>query len=410
MADRRRVVVTGLGAVTPFGVGWEASWMDIKEGRSGIRYVKTFDLGDMPVKYGGEIDDLVAAEYLARPFTPSADKSVQLTMIAAREALQQARLIDADDRQVNASVGTIIGCGLGLWRETEKSSLAAQGGWRHVRPTTIPKAMPNALASSVSMYFGLTGGNSVVASACTSGAVAIAQGYAAVKAGLEEAVLCGGSDAPIGKMMFLWMNMRILAQHKVPDQACRPFDKSRNGLVFGDAAGMLVLESEESALKRGAVILAELAGVGAASDAFHLTAPSQAGQVAAIRRCLADAAVDPDDVDYINAHGTGTETNDQVEAQSIHEVFGPRGASLPISSTKSMIGHSLGASGAIEALVVVQSIRDQFVHPTRNCENPDPDLGLDYVPCRGRPHSVKLAMSNSFGFGGNNTVLLCGTI
>jgi 3-oxoacyl-[acyl-carrier-protein] synthase II len=407
MADGQRVVVTGMGAITPLGVGWGATWKELKAGCNGIRYVRTFDLGDMPVKFGGEIDDITAAGYLARPFTAQADKATQLALIASREALRQAAIIDGDDRQIDVPVATFVGCGLGPWRESEKSVLVAQTGWRHVRPTTIPKSMPNALACNISMYFGLTGGHCVMASACTSGSIAIAQGYMAVKTGLERAVLCGGAEAPIGKMMYLWMNMRVLARHEDPAKACRPFDKHRNGLVFGDAAGMVVLESAESAESRGAVILAELAGVGCTSDAFHLTAPSQTGQVAALRRCLTHAGVRPDEVDYINAHGTGTEANDQVEAQSIHEVFGSRGSKLPISSTKSMIGHSLGASGAIEALVITQSIRDHYVHPTRNCDEPDPELGLDYVPHQGREHTVEIAMSNSFGFGGNNAVLLC---
>jgi 3-oxoacyl-[acyl-carrier-protein] synthase II len=396
-----------MGAITPLGVGWDATWKALRAGCNGIRPVRTFDLGDMPVNFGGEIDDIAAAGYLARPFSAQAEKSIQLGMIASREALRQAALIDAGDKQVDIPVGAVIGCGLGPWRETEKSTLAAQTGWRNVRPTTIPKSMPNALASTISMYFGLSGGHCVVSSACTSASVAIAQGYALVKAGMERAVLCGGSDAPIGKMMLLWMNMRVMARHEDPAQACRPFDKRRNGLVFGDAAGMIVLESEESARSRGAAILAVLGGVGCSSDAYHITAPSRAGQVAALRRCLDDASVRPQEVDYINAHGTATETNDQVEAESILEVFGPRGSGLPISSTKSMIGHSLGASGAIEAMVIVQSIRDRFVHPTRNCDEPDPELGLDYVPRQGRGHAVEIAVSNSFGFGGNNAVLLC---
>jgi 3-oxoacyl-[acyl-carrier-protein] synthase II len=408
MTQPHRVVVTGMGAVTPLGADWGSTWRGLREGCNGIRRVKTFDPGDMPVAFGGEVDDLVAADCLARPISAKAEKSVQLGMIAAREALRQAGIVDDQEMQRDTAVAVALGSGLGPWRETEASALAYQRGWKSVRPTTVPKSMYNTLASSISLHFGLTGCHYVVASACTSASVAIAQAYMMVKSGMETAVLCGGADAPIGAcMMGVWMNMRILARHDDPALASRPFDKKRNGLVFGDAAAMLVVESLESAQARGATVLAEIAGVGGSSDAFHLTAPSQAGQANALRRCLASAEVRPEDVHYINAHGTGTEANDRVEAMSILDVFGPRGRDLPISSTKSMIGHSLGTSGAVEMLVLVQSILDQYVHPTRNCDEPDPEVGLDYVPHQGREHPIDAAISNSFGFGGNNTVLLC---
>jgi 3-oxoacyl-[acyl-carrier-protein] synthase II len=267
--------------------------------------------------------------------------------------------------------------------------------------------MFNSASSLMSIYFGLTGGNQVVSAACASGTVAIGQAFQLVRSGLEPLVLCGGADSPLCPSMFAaWTNLRVLARHEVPEQAARPFDEHRNGLVLAEGAGALVVESLESAVQREAPILAEIIGYGASSYAHHITEPSQAGQQLAIERSLRDARIDPDRVGYINAHGTGTEANDAVEAAAIHQIFGARGPALPVSSTKSMLGHSLGASGAQEAVVCLFTLREQFVCPTRNCDRPDPDLGLDYVPHQGRSQSVDIAMSNSFAFGGNNSVLL----
>jgi 3-oxoacyl-[acyl-carrier-protein] synthase II len=267
--------------------------------------------------------------------------------------------------------------------------------------------MHNALAGALSAYFKLRGANYVLAAACSSGALSIGQAYQAIACGVEDIVLCGGADSPLTPGMFsAWTNLRVLAMHDDPRRACRPFDRRRNGLVLAEGAAMLVLESLESAQARNRRPLARVIGYGAASDAHHITAPQAAGQVLAMQRCLRSAQISPFEVDYINAHGTATLQNDRTEAEAIHTVFGRAGRRVPVSSIKSMIGHTLGASGALEAIACVQSLREKFVPPTINCEEPDPEVGLDYVPNEGRPHPVRRVLSNSFGFGGSNCCLL----
>jgi 3-oxoacyl-[acyl-carrier-protein] synthase II len=261
--------------------------------------------------------------------------------------------------------------------------------------------------SIVSIYFGLHGEHHSISSACASSASAIGHAYLLIRSGMESIVLCGGSESMLCYTMMLgWNALRVLAQHDDPKKASRPFDRARNGLVMGEGAGMIVLESRESAERRGVPILAKVAGYAAVSDAYNITAPRLEGQVQAIRKALGNAGIRPADVDYVNAHGTSTQANDAVEAQAFHEVFGSRGNALPISSTKSMMGHSLGACAAQEFIACVHAIRDQFVPPTINLDEPDPDLKLDLVPHRGREHPVNLAMSTSFAFGGNNSVIL----
>jgi 3-oxoacyl-[acyl-carrier-protein] synthase II len=407
---RNRVVVTGMGAVTPFGAGAERMWQALRDGRSAIGPITSFDVSQMPVKFAGEVREVTPESWLRRECPSAMERGIQMSFGAAAEALRQARLIDANDRVVAPSplVSIIWGSGLGPCFESEYAyGCFFEKGPKGVRPTTIPKSMFNSASSLMSIYFGLTGGNQVVSAACASGTAAIGQAFQLIRSGLEQAVLCGGGDSPLCASMFAaWTNLRVLARHESPEKACRPFDRSRNGLVLAEGAGALMLESLDSARERGAPMLAEVIGYGASSDARHITEPSPAGQKLAIERSLHDAGIGPERVDYINAHGTGTQANDTVEAAAIRDVFGPRGESLPVTSTKSMLGHSLGASGALEAVTCVFSLRDQFVCPTLNCEQPDPELGLDYVPHAGRTHAMEVALSNSFAFGGNNAVLL----
>jgi 3-oxoacyl-[acyl-carrier-protein] synthase II len=271
--------------------------------------------------------------------------------------------------------------------------------------------MFNALSSNVSIYFGTTGTNLVIASACASGASAIGIGAVLIRHGYADIVLAGGADSPLTPPLFAsWTKLRVLAQNTDPQRASRPFDKQRNGMVLGEGAAMVVLESRDSAETRCVVPLALVRGYGTSSDAFHVTAPTVLGQRRAMECCLADAGLRPDDVAYINAHGTGTKANDETEAQAIVEVFGARGSTMPVSSTKSMLGHPLGATGAIEFIICIDSLRHGFVPPTINCDEPDPVVGLDYVPNVGRPHSARFAMSNSFAFGGNNVALLAESV
>jgi 3-oxoacyl-[acyl-carrier-protein] synthase II len=267
--------------------------------------------------------------------------------------------------------------------------------------------MFNSLSSNVSIHFGLTGANHVIASACSSATTAIGLASMMIRHGYADIVLCGGADAPLTPPLFSsWTKLRVLAEHEDPTRASRPFDRQRNGLVLGEGAAMAVLESRESAERRGVQPLGCVAGYGTASDAQHLTTPTVEGQMRAIQACLRDAGLEPDCVDYLNMHGTATRANDVTEARAVAEIFGPRGSRMPASSTKSTLGHPLGASGAMEFAICIQTIREQFVPPTINCDNPDPSVGLDYVPNEGRPHPVRYAMSNSFAFGGNNASLL----
>jgi 3-oxoacyl-[acyl-carrier-protein] synthase II len=341
-----------------------------------------------------------------------AEKSVQLGLVAAREALRQAKLLDDSDRLLKAEleISTLAGTGQGACHECEIGHVAFfHRGPQSVRPTTAPKCMFNSLASNLSIYFGLTGTNHVIASACSSGTAAIGLAAILIRHGYADIVLCGGADAPLTPTVYIcWTQLRVLAKHPDPKRASRPFDRQRNGLILGDGAAMVVLESRASAERRGVEPLASIFGYGTSSDAYHVTAPLLQGQVKAMRNCLADSGLSTEHVDYINLHGTGTKANDETEARAVVEVFGPRGQRMPASSTKSMLGHSLGAAGAVEFAICVQALLHQFVPPTINCDEPDPEVGLDYVPHVGRSHPVRVALSNSFAFGGNNACLLVG--
>jgi 3-oxoacyl-[acyl-carrier-protein] synthase II len=407
----REVVVTGVGAVSPYGVGAEPLWTGLSGGVSGIDWIAGLDVAEMPVRYAGEVKDFEHQKHLRRHSGLRHDRGSQMGLVAAAEALRHAGLLDHDDRVSEAvTVGTIVGSGLGPCGEAEfgYGSFFTRG-WRGVRPTTVPFSMHNALSGTLSVYFRLRGANYVVAAACSSGALAIGQAFHAISSGMEDVVLCGGADSPLSAGMFAaWTNLRVLAHHDDPRKACRPFDRARTGLVLGEGAGMIVLESLESARARGRRPLARVLGWGASSDAHHVTAPNVAGQVLAIQRSLRSANLTPAEVDYINAHGTATVQNDRTEAEAIHAVFGRAGSRTPVSSIKSMIGHSMGASGALEFVTCVAAMRDQFVPPTLNCDEPDSDLGLDFVPNRGRRHALNVALSNSFGFGGSNCCLLLG--
>jgi 3-oxoacyl-[acyl-carrier-protein] synthase II len=267
--------------------------------------------------------------------------------------------------------------------------------------------MFNSLSSNLSIHFGLLGTNVVIAAACSSGANAIGLATMLIRHGYADTVLAGGADSSLTPALFAsWTRLRVLAQHPEPQKASRPFDRQRNGMVLGEGAAMVVLEARENAERRGLAPLATIRGYGTSSDAYHITAPTIAGQQRAMENCLADADLLAKDIDYINAHGTGTKANDETEARAIVEICGRRGSDMPLSSTKSMLGHSLGASGAMELIVCVESLRHGFVPPTLNCHEPDPDLGLDYVPNVGRPHAMTVVVSNSFAFGGSNASIL----
>jgi 3-oxoacyl-[acyl-carrier-protein] synthase II len=409
----RDVVVSGLGTVSPFGAGILALWENVRAGHSAVDWIEC--LGELdphfyPVRYAAEVKRFVVANHLQNHCPARLGKTAQMGLVAAREALQQARLLDENEhvRHSDSRVSVIVGSGHGPCHETEGGYEAYfLRGPAAIRPTALPTCMFNSLSSNVSIHFGLTGPNHVIASACSSATTAIGLALMMVRHGYADIVLCGGADAPLTTPLFSgWTKLRVLAEHKDPKQASRPFDRRRNGLVLGEGAAMAVIESRENAERRGVEPLACVAGYGTASDARHLTTPTVDGQMRAIRACLGDAEVEPECIDYLNMHGTGTRANDETEARAVSAVFGPRGSSLPASSTKSTLGHSLGASGAMEFAICIQALRDQFVPPTMNCDDPDPSVGLDYVSNEGRPHRIRYAMSNSFAFGGNNASLL----
>ncbi len=410
---RREVVVTGMGAVTPFGTGVEALWNSVRSGRSGVDWLQLLpdlDPATYPVRYGAEVKGFSADEHLNQHCDVRIERSVQMGLVASRDALHQADLLDVSDKLVDPfmRIEAVLGSGHGACHEAEIGySTFFQRGPGAIRPTTIPKSMFNSLSSNVSIHFGLTGSNLVIASACASGASAIGVATVLIRHGYADIVLAGGADSPFTPVLFTcWTKLRVLAQNSDPAKASRPFDRQRTGLVLGEGAGMVVIESKDSADRRGAIPLASVRGYGASSDAFHVTAPTVIGQRRAMEGCLQDAGLRPEDVSYINAHGTGTRANDETEAHAIVDVFGQRGSALTVSSTKSMLGHSLGACGAIEFIVCVEALRHGFIPPTINCDEPDPEVGLDYVPNVGRPHGMRFAMSNSFAFGGNNVALL----
>ena len=416
MSERRReVVVTGMGAVTPMGVGVAPLWQAVRAGQSGVDWLQSLpdlDPENYPVRYAGEVRDFSVDEHLHQHCEVRLERDVQMGLVAAREALCQAKLLDASDRLLDVStpIHTAVGTGHGPCHEAEIGYAAFfQRGPAAVRPTTVPKSMFNSLASNLSIYFGLTGTNLVVASACASAASAIGLATVLIRHGYADIALAGGADAPLTPVVFAcWTKLRTLAQHASPSHASRPFDRQRNGMVLGEGAAMIVLEARDSAERRGVAPLAVVRGYGASSDAFHVTAPTLQGQRRAMENCLLDACLQPQDVNYVNAHGTGTKANDETEARAIAEVFGARGAQLPVSSTKSMLGHSLGATGAVEFVICVEALESNYVPPTINCHEPEPEIGLDYVPLVGRPHEMGFALSNSFAFGGNNVSLLIG--
>jgi 3-oxoacyl-[acyl-carrier-protein] synthase II len=409
MNSNRKVVVTGMGAITPYGYGVDPLWKGVSTGQSTVRTIQSFETTGMPVNYASEMDDFDAAELVGRELPSTRDKCLKMSFVAGAAALKQANLFDRDSRPADLAIQTIVGTALGPCYEADYSyGCYFKQGWKGVRPTTVPKSMFNSYASQLSVEYGLTGMNQTIACACASGAAAIGLAAQLIQFGLADAVLTGAVDSPLcGSMFAAWTNLRVLARHEDPKQAARPFDRDRSGLVLGEGAGLLVLESEESALRRGATPLAELRGYGSSSDSSHLTAPTVDGPVRAIRQALDQAGLAPDDINYVNAHGTATVANDENEARALKEVFGVRGASLPISSTKSMLGHGMGASSALEAIICVEALRHQHVPPTINCEHPDPAAeGLDLVRGEGRPHRMRHTLSNSFGFGGANSVLI----
>jgi len=409
---KRRVVVTGLGLVLPNGIGVEAAWRNTCEGKSGIGLITRFDTSSFQTKIAGEIKGFNPEEYVDRKEIRRMDLFIQYAVAASKIAVDDAGLEIKDG--ISDRVGVIIGTGLGgLPTIEEYHKVLLEKGPNKITPFFIPKLIANMASGHVAMHLNAKGPNSCVVTACATGAHCVGDAFRAIQYGDADAMITGGTEANITPLCVGGFNVMraISTRNHEPEKACRPFDRDRDGFVISEGAGVLVLEEVDFALRRGARIYAELIGFGMNGDAYHITAPSPNGEGAAkcMKRALEDAGISPEDVDYINAHGTSTPLNDLAETIAIKTVFSEHAHKIPISGTKSMTGHLLGAAGSTEAIFAILTMRDGIVPPTINLENPDPQCDLDYVPNKSREKEVTIAMSNSFGFGGTNAVLILST-
>ena len=407
--DRRRVVVTGMGAVTPLGEDVREYWDNLVNGRSGIGPMTLCDPAEYPCKISGEVSGFDPSKYIDRKEARRMARFSQMAVSAAGLAIEDGGLdLSAEDPE---RLGVVTGNGNGGFPTTEENArvLVAKGGMR-MSPFFIPMILPNMAAANVSRIYGLKGYTSTVITACAAGNQAIGDAAEAIRRGAADVVLGGGCEAGISHLGLGGFNVikALTRQNDEPEKASRPFDAGRDGFVPAEGAAYLVMESLDHALDRGADIIAEVTGYGVSSDAYHAVQPDEDGSGAAraIRWALQDAGIGPDDVSYINAHGTSTPKNDLSETLAIKLVFGGGAYGVPVSSTKSMIGHVLGGAGALEAVACVQTIRTNEIHPTINYEVPDPECDLDYVPNQSRKAQVDTVLSNSFGFGGQNACLV----
>lgn len=400
---RHRVVITGLGIVTPVGIGTGAFWASITAGTSGVSVIEGFDAAPFRTRIGGEVKN----------FNPSSidyvdatrvDRVCQMALMAAEQAVADSGLVDADEDETGVVIGTGIG-GIGTIDQAQKA--LHHKGPRFVSPLTVPMAMFNAAAGHICIRHRFRGPSFTVSTACSSGSNAIGEAFRLIQHGYATSMLAGGTEAPLSYGMFSgWNALRVMStRNDSPTQAVRPFSKDRDGLVLAEGAGIVVLEEYEHARKRGAKIYGEMVGYGYNNDGFHSTRPSVEGQTKAIRRALADAQINEDQVDYINAHGTATSANDATETLAVKAVFGDRARKIPMSSIKSMLGHAMGASGAIEFVASCLSLRDNVIPPTTNYTEADAVCDLDYVPNEARQAKVDTILSNTFGFGGCNAIL-----
>lgn len=404
----RRVVITGMGTLTPIGIGLQAFWEALVAGKSGVGEITLFDASDLDTRIAGEVKGFDPSEYMERKEVRRMDRYAQLAVAAATMAIQDAQLdLDGIDRE---RVGCWIGSGVGGIQTLEdQARTLVERGPNRISPFFVPMMIANMASGQVSIMFGLKGPNACTVTACASGAHSIGDAFRIVQRGDADIMIAGGAEAGVSllAMAGFCAAKALSRRNDEPERASRPFDAERDGFVMGEGAGILVLESLESALSRGARIYAELVGYGATADAHHITAPAPEGKGAAkaIRLALEDAGIEPHEVDYINAHGTSTELNDYFETLAIKAALGEAAAKVAISSTKSMTGHLLGAAGGVEAIASVMAIQEGIIPPTINYENPDPRCDLDYVPNAARRQPVRVALSNSFGFGGHNAVL-----
>jgi 3-oxoacyl-[acyl-carrier-protein] synthase II len=405
---KRRVVITGVGLVTPVGVGIDNVWKRLLNGESGIAPLTRFDVTQHDTKIAGEVKDFKAEEYMSVKELKRMDLFIQYALAATKIAMNDSGLDMAKEDAERA--GVVVGTGLGGLPTLEKyHSVYLERGPGRISPFFIPMLIANEAPGHIAINHGLKGPNLSIVTACATGGHSIGDAMRIIQYGDADVMVAGGCEANITPLTVGGFNaMKALStRNDEPQKASRPFDKDRDGFVVAEGAGIVILEELERAKARGAKIYAELIGYGYNGDAYHITAPCPDGDgfIRCINMALRDAGLNPDSVDYINAHGTSTGLNDQTETLAIKKVFGDRAYKLPVSSTKSMTGHLLGAAGAIEAIFSVLAIRDRVCPPTINYETPDPDCDLDYVPNEARNHEINIALSNSFGFGGTNCVL-----
>lgn len=404
----KRVVITGLGALSPVGNNVDEMWESVTTGKSGIDFVTKVDKDLFPAKVAAEVKNFDPTLYMDKKDARKMDPFTQYAVAAAKMAVEDANLTinEANAERVGVWIGSGIG-GMKTWEDQHTKFM--EKGAKRVSPFFVPMMIPDMAAGQVSIQLGAKGINSCSVTACASGANSIGDAFKAIQRGDADIMISGGTEAPISDMAFAgFSSSKALSTNEDPQKASRPFDKNRNGFVMGEGAGILILESLESALQRDATIYGEIVGYGATGDAYHITAPAENGEGAtrAMQIALKDANLEPSDVQYVNAHGTSTDLNDKYETQAIKAVFGDHASDLAISSTKSMTGHLLGAAGGIEAVISIKAIQDSIIPPTINYETPDPDCDLDYVPNEARKQTVDAVVSNSLGFGGHNVALV----
>jgi len=408
---KRRVVITGVGMLTPLGVGVEKSWQSLCRGKSGIGVIAKFDASDFRTRIAGEVNGFNPLDFMDRKLARRGDRFIYFALAATRMAVEDSGLtINASNSgRVGVSVGTAMG---GIESLEKNHQLLLEGARHQISPFFIPGFLANMAPGQVAIQFGARGANMCSVTACASGTHAIGDAFRIIQWGEADAMIAGGAEAAIRPIIFAGLDVIkvMTTRNEEPERASRPFDRDRDGFIIGEGAGMVILEELEFALSRGARIYAEVLGYGFNSDAYHITAPDPGGRGAAscMKMALNDAGISIDKVDYINAHGTSTVLNDLSETRAIKSVFQGQSSGIPVSSNKSMIGHLWGAAGAVEAIFCLLTINQGIIPPTINYETPDPECDLDYVPNVARQAEVKVALSNSFGFGSTNATLIFG--
>lgn len=405
---KHRVVVTGMGAVTALGHDLETFWGNLTQGKSGVSRIESFDVSEYPTQIAASVKDFNPEDYIDRKEARKMDRFVQFAVAAATTALKDSGLNIAeqtDPERVGVMIGSGIG-GLGTWED--QHNILLQKGPKRVSPFFIPMMIANMASGHVSILFGAKGPNSTAVTACATGTHSIGDSYKLIQRGDADVMICGGAEAtirPTGLAGFC--SMRAMStRNDEPEKASRPFDAERDGFVMGEGSGILILESLEHAQKRGAKIYAEVIGYGLSGDAHHMTEPDPNGPERCMKMAIRDAGIDASEVDYINAHGTSTPVGDRSETIAIKRALGDHASKVAVSSTKSMTGHLLGAAGGVEAVICGLTLKNGVIPPTINLEHPDPECDLDYVPNEARQADVKVAMSNSFGFGGHNATII----